>query len=244
MEAVKHIPQVSAQAVAVKATVSAKVLLAKKMYEVVVQPSSGEKFVDFTPGQFAMVEVAPNIKRAYSIASLPEDSGSLTFCVGTAPGGVGSKFFESLEIGDTLNLELPYGVFTVKSAEKPLLFVATGSGIAPFKAMVPDLLANRFDRPVDLLFGVRSEADLFYAEFFANLAAQYSNFRFLATLSQPTDAWTGSAGRVTAILEECGGDYINSQVYICGSKEMIMDVRKVLMAKGLPALSMKFEIFN
>ncbi len=244
MEAVKHIPQTSKLAVAVHATVTGKTLLANKMYEVTVAPAAGEKFPTFLPGQFAMVEVAPNVKRAYSIASLPEDLSSLTFVVGTAPGGIGSKFFESLAVGDSINLELPYGVFNVKSAEKPLLFVATGSGIAPFKAMVPDLLANRFDRPVDLLFGVRSEADLFYAAYFAELATRYGNFRFLATLSQPSEKWTGSRGRVTSVLEACGDEYVNSHVYICGSKEMIVDVRKVLMAKGLSALSMKFEIFN
>lgn len=244
MEAIAHVPQVSKLAVAAEATVTVKTQLANKMYEVTVEPARGGKFAVFTAGQFAMVEVAPGVKRAYSVASLPQDLATLTFCVGTAPGGTGSRYFENLKVGDSVNLELPYGVFTVRSDDKPLLFVATGSGIAPFKSMVADLLANRFDRPLDLLFGVRSEADLFYAEYFANLAAQYRNFRFMATLSQPGEKWAGSRGRVTSVLGELGGEYLNHDVYICGSKQMIVDVRALFTAKGMPALSMKFEIFN
>ena len=233
---VAHVPQVSAKALPVQAVVAAKTQLARQMWEVALELSQP---VAFAAGQFAMVEVATGVARAYSLASQPGDLPKIVLCVGTAPGGIGSKFFDSLKAGDTANLSMPYGNFVVKADARPLLFVATGSGIAPFRAMVPQILADGYSEKVHLMFGVRSEADLFYQSYFEELAARYANFTFTPTLSQPSDAWQGSRGRVTAHLENFDGD-----VYICGSKEMIMDVRRLLVAKGVPALSMKFEIFN
>ena len=228
----------------VRGTLVSKVQLADQVYEVVIGLGTEAQAPRFAAGQFAIISVAPGVEREYSIASLPNNPASLTLCVGTKPNGPGSKFFVGLNVGDPVDLALPYGVFTVKPTKKPILFVATGSGVAPFKSMVPDLLASGFAEDVRLLFGVRSEPDLFYRNFFESLAERYINFAFTPTLSQASDSWEGIRGRVTAHLEEHGGEYLNHDVYICGSKPMIMDVRKLLISKGVPALSMKFEVFG
>jgi ferredoxin-NADP reductase len=244
METVKHVPQVSSRAVPVQATVIGKAQLADQMLEVTLELAADQQPVAFTAGQFAMVKVAEGVTRAYSLASLPGDLPKLVFCVGTKAGGLGSKFFENVKVGDSVNLTVPYGIFTVKSHDRPLLFVATGSGIAPFKSMVLQLLADGFSQEVHLLFGVRSEADLFYAGYFEDLAARHPNFKFVATLSQASDTWHGARGRVTSHLELASSAYLSYDVYICGSKQMIVDVRALFVAKGLPPLSMKFEVFN
>jgi NAD(P)H-flavin reductase len=201
------------------------------------------KIMDFKAGQFVAFLVPNAKKKFYSIASLPEQASTLEFCVDISPQGDGSKFVEALKVGDEFGIEGPHGVFVVKEdAPEQIALIATGAGIAPFKSMVPDTLLKS-DKAIKLLFGVRSEKDVFYLDYFEELARRYPNFTFVPALSRPEGEWNGFVGRVTKYIDENSGDFKESLCYICGSPEMVKDVRSQLIALGLDPKAVKLEIF-
>jgi NAD(P)H-flavin reductase len=225
-----------------KAEVLDKKKLTEKITELnlkLIEPAS----IQFKAGQFVQFLIDSQ-KRSYSIISVPKQNDGISFCVDISPMGVGSNFVENLKKGDELLLEGPLGVFVVKPADKDLLFVATGAGIAPFKSMILNLLDSGFDKNVVLLFGLRAEPDIFYFDFFERLSQKHKNFNFIATLSQPSENWQGQKGRVTAYLQQNYEQYKNCTAYICGSIEMVKDVRALLIEKGTQPTDIKIEIFT
>lgn len=201
--------------------------------------------IDFKAGQCLGLHLGDNqSKRLYSIASVPAVKNKLTFCVDITPMGPGSKFILALEPKNEITLEGPYGGFTAdENIQQDLLFIATGVGIAPFKSLIANLLERGFSRKITLLFGLRSEQNIFYFDFFQNLSKKYSNFIFLPTLSQPKGEWNGTVGRVTKYLEDNASDYLESVAYVCGSTDMVKDVRSLLIEKGFSPRQIKIEIF-
>ncbi|WDT72007.1 MAG: hypothetical protein MPW14_02000 [Candidatus Manganitrophus sp.] len=137
----------------------------------------------------------------------------------------------------------PLGYFTVKEAATSLLFVATGTGIAPIKSMIVHLLRSGSRRPMTLYWGLRSEIDLYYQEEFTSLAKEYPFFKYFVTLSRPTDAWNGLKGRVTSLLPGLIQTVENLDAYLCGNGEMIKEVRTLLIEKGMPRKSVHYEKF-
>lgn len=205
----------------------------------------------FTAGQYISFEVT-EIKdghprrnnRPYSIVSPPEEKEVIKLCVNLVKGGPGSTHLHSLRLGDKLVFIPPLGYFTVdEAAETPLLFVATGTGIAPIKSMIDHLLRSGTRRPMTLYWGVRSEIDLYYQEAFHSLTQAYSHFSFFMTLSRPTSAWQGLKGRVTHLLPNVIRTVENLDAYLCGNGEMIKEVRTLLLGKGMPRKSIHYEKF-
>ena len=115
---------------------------------------------------------------------------------------------------------------------KDLLFVATGTGVVPFRAMARAELAHDRPRTVTLVWGLRHEEDLYYQDEFAALAATHSRFRPITTLSRPSEHWTGARGRVQRVLSQCVQSVENLDVYICGNSAMIADVTSLLRGLG------------
>lgn len=207
--------------------------------------------LEFTAGQYISIEVT-EIKdghprqnnRPYSIASSPEEREVIKLCVNLVKGGPGSTQIHSLRLGDKLKFLYPLGYFTVnEAAATSLLFVATGTGIAPIKSMIVHLLRSGSRRPMALYWGLRSEIDLYYQEEFSSLAKEYPFFQFFMALSQPTEAWTGLKGRVTRLLPNAVQTVENLDAYLCGNGEMIKEVRTLLLEKGMPRKSIHYEKF-
>ncbi len=204
-----------------------------------VEPSA----VVFKAGQFMIFDVGKT-GRAYSIVSAPTDRLSeLHFCIQIIPGGVGSTFVQGLKVGDSFTMRGPFGIFTVDDFERDAFFVATGVGIAPFKAMITDMLARGYKRSVHLLFGLRQEADIFYHNDFVELSRQHPNFIFLPSFSQPSAAWQGLAGRVTSFLEQNYAQFGQCKFYVCGGRDMVKDTRTLLLERGYPPTDIKVEVF-
>ena len=207
--------------------------------------------VEFTAGQYISIEVteirdghARQNNRPYSLVSPPEEKEVIKLCVNLVKGGPGSTCLHSLCLGDKLNFLYPLGYFTVnETASTALLFVATGTGIAPIKSMILHLLRSGSKRPMTLYWGLRSEIDLYYQEEFASLTKEYPFFQFRMTLSQPSDGWTGLKGRVTHLLPGAVQTVENLDAYLCGNGEMIKEVRAILLEKGMPRKSIHFEKF-
>jgi NAD(P)H-flavin reductase len=109
--------------------------------------------------------------------------------------------------------------------------------IVPAALALPGLTTK-----LEVLFGVRSEADVFWLERLKNYDEMHAQFSYQVTLSRPDQptAWQGLVGRVTAHIPH---HHVEAEYYLCGSLEMVKDVRKILVDKGVPMKQIHFEIF-
>jgi len=196
------------------------------------------KEIVFKAGQFISFEtmsagVARPVVRPYSIASSPHDTAMISIVLNRVPGGVGSGFLFSLSPGDRLTFKGPVGSFYVRDPARDLLFVATGTGIAPIRSMVLGLLEQGHNGSIQLYWGLRSQRDLYYQEELERLARRHPNFSSTVTLSRPEGAWPGPTGRVTTLVAERVQSVKNLAVYLCGNNAMIREVTGLINQKGL-----------
>jgi len=201
--------------------------------------------VEFSAGQYMQFKVGDNIFRSYSIAAPPlGENQSLTFCIKLEPKGAGSDYVRTLRVGSDLLMRGPAGNFTVAEPSQPIFFMAVGVGVAPFAAIIPDLLSRGYREKSRLLFGVRSEENVFYYDKFNRLAQQYENFKFVPVMSRPQSHWPGETGYVTTYVEVSYQLFKDHIFYICGNKEMVLDSRQILLKQGHDPNKIKLEIFT
>lgn len=197
----------------------------------------------FTAGQFVQWRVLArdaDVMRAYSICSAPADE-VLTFCLKILPDGRASQMAADMRAGDELFFTAPRGRFVVSDDTAPLLFIAAGVGIAPIMSILRDELEHKqSSRQMRLIFGVRSEQDVFWTDTLDALQAANENFTYTLTLSRPTDIWSGKRGRVTEHLAQMPAD---TQYYVCGGADMVRDAREILIQNGAEPSAVHFEIF-
>lgn len=204
-----------------------------------------ERF-DFIPGQFVSLSEmvkGKKVTRAYSIASRPKEN-TFELCLNLVHEGVFSPFLFAMNPGDTVEMKGPHGMFVMKQPANDSMFVATGTGIAPFLPMLQHVLAIDSGHQYTLVFGVRYEHSVLYMEEFEQLARDHANFRFVCTVTRPTEAWKGNSGRVQQYVFSEIGDRRNLDVYICGLKEMVNDVRDRLKELGFDKKQVIYERYD
>lgn len=191
--------------------------------------------VTFQAGQYLNVSV-PGIEgpRAFSIASSPAKSQELELNVRRVDGGAATTYLcERLKVGDRVSCSGPLGRFFVRgSAPEPLLFLAGGSGLSSPKSMIADLFEHQEARAVTLIYGARTLAELYYADFFQRLAARHANFTYVPVLSDPAsnDEWPGETGFVhDAAARKFNGRFEGHKAYLCGPPLMIEACIRTLM---------------
>jgi NAD(P)H-flavin reductase len=192
----------------------------------------------FIAGQFVSFEVdRPGFPlpatRPYSIASPPQHRRTIQLVLNRVPGGPGSGYLFGLSSGDHTQFKGPVGSFTLRDSSRDVLFVVTGTGIAPVRSMLWSLAIGNSTRRLTLFWGLRNERDLYYQEELVSLQSRLPNFSFTTTLSQPTESWRGAVGRVTPLVTSTVTDVSNLEVYLCGNGGMIRDVRDLIRNKGL-----------
>jgi CDP-4-dehydro-6-deoxyglucose reductase len=199
----------------------------------------------FVPGQFLSLSATVNgdeITRAYSIVSPPGERVAL--CANLVSGGHLSPFLFGMKPGDEIDFKGPYGAFILRRPVSDSIFVATGTGIAPFRSMLLSQLSENRDRQFTLIFGVRHEYGLLYHDELSGLAHAHPNFRYLPTLTRPSEHWSGLTGRVQQHTLEALGEHRDVDVYICGLHEMVNDVRAKLKEAGLDRKRIIFEKYD
>jgi len=188
----------------------------------------------FEPGQF--VSLSHNfgekeITRAYSISSAP-DGNRFSLCLNRVPDGHFSPYLFDLAPGGCVDMKGPLGTFTLRPTGRPIVMVATGTGIAPFRSMLEHRARVGIDIPCSLVFGVRYEENLLYGEELYTWARNDPHFHFHPVISRFTESWTGWRGHVQQHVVDLLGEDRNLDIYICGLKLMVDDLRARLKAMG------------
>ena len=158
--------------------------------------------------------------------------------------GVGSKYILALQVGEAVEVLGPLGHFLLKETVNNVLFVATGSGIVPFRPMIHELLEKRgFTDEIHLDWGMRYEEDLFWLDEFKKLEVDHPNFKFDVVLSRPPQEWYACSGHVNDCLVKHGASYLGWEAYLCGNQQMIAEVTDLLLKLGVRQEDIHFEKF-
>lgn len=201
---------------------------------------------DFDPGQFVSLSAPVGEKvvtRAYSIASSP-NANRFELCLNLVEDGLFSPLLFALKPGDTVDMTGPVGYFVWRNPQAEAILVATGTGVAPFRGMLMQRFQSGIRAKVQLIFGVRYEASLMYREEFEHLADAHDEFRFWPVVSRPQLDWQGRSGHVQEHVFEALADRPDVDVYICGLKAMVDDLRARLKEKGLDRKHMIYEKYD
>ncbi len=223
------------------------------------------RFRDFDiPAPFAAVWEAQHVfdfevqnpaagrRNNYSLASNQQHERQLRFNVRIStpppgqdcPPGVGSSYVFNLKPGDTVTAVGPFGDFHVKPTQREMVYIGGGAGMAPLRAHLSHLFeTEKTARKVSFWYGARSRQEIFYADFFENLAAQHPNFAFHLALSSPLsdDNWTGHTGFIHEVVpwtkhlaqHACSPPAV--EYYLCGPHLMIKACLQMLAALNVPA---------
>jgi CDP-4-dehydro-6-deoxyglucose reductase len=200
----------------------------------------------FIPGQFVSFTEVVNekkITRPYSIASAP-GGNRFEICLNLVEEGIFSPFLFSLQPGSVAEVSAPLGYFVLRDPGREAVMVATGTGVTPFRSMLQAYLGQGDPHPITLVFGVRYESHLLYRAEFEKLEIEHPNFRFWPVLSRPAEAWRGRTGHVQPHVLEAIGGRSNLDVYVCGLKLMVDDVRAILKARGFDRKQIIYEKYD
>lgn len=223
------------------ATLSRIEQLSTNTLQLSIQPAAE---FDFVAGQFLQlhIEIDGTVhKRSYSIANSPADfraTGLLQVALSQVDGGVASTFFQHATPGTTINMTGPYGALILPEAlPGQLVLVGTGTGIAPYRSMIPQLAALAGEgKAITTVMGFRYRHECIYAEDFAPVSRQR------VCLSREPDLNTGEyAGHVQGQFDALNLNPEKDIVYLCGNPGMIDDCVALLREMGFPPRQIKRE---
>ena len=208
---------------------------------------------DFKAGQFVTMDLPIGDKRlqrwrSYSIASAPDGSNVLQLCIVKSEDGVGTKYlFEDITPGSSLRFKGPDGAFVLpETISKDLVFICTGTGVAPFRSMLHDLQnSGKPHGNIHLIFGARNESNILYRAEFEEFARTVPGFRYDVALSRQPD-WPGYKGHVHQIyLEHYQDARPEVDFYICGWSNMIDEAVANLFGKlGYDRSQIHYELYG
>ena len=207
---------------------------------VILRPLAANEPVQFRAGQFIDVLRPDGTRRSYSIATMPEAAGvrQLELHIRHMPGGVFTDHvFGVMKERDIQRIEGPQGSFFLREdSNKPLVFLASGTGFAPIKAILEHMHFKGINRPSVLYWGGRRPQDLYLNDWLQAQLALMPNLRYVPVISDalPEDNWSGRTGFVHQAVSEDIPDLSGYQVYACGAPIVVDSARSAYTKVGLP----------
>ena len=216
--------------------------------------------LDFIPGQYVRIHLraadGSELRRSYSLATVHDHAlgpgEAVELAVSYIPGGTATVLFEHLAPGDRIEASGPYGDFRLEPEDRNrrYLLVASGTGVTPFRSMLPELERLMAERGLEvvLLLGARSPEELLYGDEFRAFAERHPGFRFVPCLSRELPA-PGSLhahpdvreGYVQTHLAEFAPDPVHDIAYLCGNPAMVDAAVQILAGFGLPDTHIRHE---
>ncbi len=186
--------------------------------------------ISFVPGQYIQFRCPPypgspeEVSREYSIASDPTQSHAVELIMRRVPKGICTTYcFEGLKVGDPVTFSGPHGDFRLSDSNAPMIFVAGGSGMAPFVSILHHMANTRSDRKATLFFGGNRSKDLYLLDEMRRFEARLPGFRFVPVVAKDGDesGWTGQTGLVTEAVQRTYSSLAGYEGYLCGPPAMI-----------------------
>ncbi len=205
--------------------------LADDIIKVVLRLPPNSNF-HFNSGQYVNI-IKGNLNRSYSIANSSDHKNQLEFFIKTYTNGLMSEYlFKEAKINDLLRIEGPIGTFFLRDSKfENIVFLATGTGIAPIKSILENLDKSYMkfqDKNLWLIVGARYQKDLFWEPNFKNL-----NIKYIPVLSRQLNGWKGANGYVQDIVLKQKINLENAQIYACGSSDMINSAKELFLKNKL-----------
>ena len=194
--------------------------------------------LQFLAGQYVDILMKDGKRRSFSMANAPHDDELLQLHIRNIAGGTFTEHvFNTMKEKDILRFEGPLGTFFLREdSDKPIIFVAGGTGFAPIKSMLEHAFHIEMDREMVLYWGARSLQDLYMPELAGKWQQEHPNFTFIPVLSEalPEDHWDGRTGLVHEAVMQDFPDLSGYQVYACGAPGMVEAAHKAFIQQGLP----------
>ena len=230
-------------------------MLAPAVRHMSFERADGKPFA-FVPGQFVQIHFhyadGKPTKRSYSVATIGNGTVApverVEIAVSYVEGGAATALLSDLAVGGTVDASGPYGRFCLMEADtnKRYLLVATGTGVTPYRAMLPKIREAIATRGCTfaLIYGARNETELLYGEEFEAFAREVSGFTFHPCFSRAMRAPprpNDRSGRVHVALAELKPDAANDIAYLCGNPDMVDEAFALLKEAGLPVPHIRRE---
>jgi CDP-4-dehydro-6-deoxyglucose reductase len=205
--------------------------------------------LQFLAGQYLEILLPDGKRRAFSIASPPQSEDIIELHVRHVEGGgFTSWVFDELEVRDILRLEAPLGTFFVRNddPDRPMIMVGGGTGFAPLKSMIEDLLAHGDARPLHLFWGARTAAELYMHDRVLRWARQQANISYTSALSESGEAAQGDSftGLVHEAVLDAYPDLSGFDIYISGPPAMVETGRDAFVGHGADKRRIYFDSFE
>jgi Na+-transporting NADH:ubiquinone oxidoreductase subunit F len=209
--------------------------------------------INFKAGQYVQLLAPPygdsteEVFRAYSIASSTSEKSFIDLIIGYVDGGILTTYVHKhLSEGDKVTFNGPYGDFYLQESESDVVLVAVGTGMAPIRSILYEMLHNKIDRNTIFFFGAKTKDDLFLLDEMIMFENELPRFRFIPCLSRPQeeDNWQGYVGRVNNAISKYLEKKEGSEAYLCGSAPMIDSTVNALTDKGIPEAKIFYDKFD
>jgi NAD(P)H-flavin reductase/ferredoxin len=190
----------------------------------------------FKAGQYLQVVMDDGDRRNFSMANATRDNDGAELHVRHVAGGKFSQgILSKLSIGNSLQIEAPYGDFYLRASPRPVILLASGTGFAPIKSIIETAIHAGNRRPMHLYWGGRTREDIYLGELPERWAQRLPWFTFTPVLSAPSSCWTGRTGLVHDAVREDHPDLAAIDVYACGNPLMVSAAqRDFIGSHGLP----------
>ena len=195
--------------------------------------------IKFFPGQYLDITVpGTQESRSFSMANTPDrDGGLFEFVIKVYPDGLFSEFLATrVAVGDRLEVEGPFGTFTLReSRTSPLVFLGGGAGMAPVLGLLRSMADRGVQRQAVFYYGARGQRDLCFEKELRGLEERLPGFRYVPALSEPggDDDWDGEVGLITDVVARLEGDLTGRDAYVCGPPPMVDAAIAVLTRLGV-----------
>lgn len=219
-----------------------KTLLTPDVLRIMLLPKTK---VTYLAGQYLEFILSDGKRRPFSIAGAPRADGMIELHVRkVAGGGFTQSLFENGAVGDHFTLDLPHGTFVPRAdSDRPLVFLAGGTGFAPIKALLEHYCSVSPARSLRLYWGVRESADLYLPQAISQFKAQARNFQFTPVLSEQIDFAMRYGSLHDCLLQDLP-DLSAVDVYMSGPPAMIASARPALLAALLPEDRLYYDSFD
>ena len=220
-------------------------LLANDVMRIRLRMPSKDRF-RYLPGQYINFLMNGGLRRSVSAANVLAEDDILEFHLRNYGGPFSRHVFEAMKVNDLVRLEGPLGTFFIREeSDKPIIFLASGTGFAPIKAMIEEQVSKSSTRPMRLYWGGRRPRDLYHSGLAQEWMAKHG-VQFVPVVSDPLpeDAWTGRTGFVHRAVMDDHPDLSGYEVYACGAPVVVDSARDDFVSRcGLAESNFYADMF-